>query len=420
MTGGSSDDSFHTFIERSIGYLFDWLIDWMVDHSINWLIKSGNLPLLIIWSIGWLIDWLIDWKLFVGIWRFVQLFTRHGHELVENAKKWLHFPGFSPSGHLYLIFDTEKSVKQLLGSCSYDFNQGHHNWYYKVSSKRMRVKEVQVIPWQLADASYVRNGCMTTFGTKTVFVGSLHGMLTAEGLAKVLDDLFQGVVAATIDTGNFLFLLPWPLSFLPMLNWFFQKFFPSFSSFFSIFTPFSLHFHSISIPFFIILFFVIFFLFLNQFSIIFLIISFSVIVFTIFCGVCDFYDFLIIFIGRQVQVSDWIGPCDFQLGRELHEGPTCRVCRSAHAKVQQEDPDWPVLGGLCLQHLQHPAGPVLLPRSAVLQLLLPRVLAVAALGQPHWPPHSAHAQSPHLKWNSQWLIDWLIDQGGVFSQTGLI
>jgi cytoplasmic polyadenylation element-binding protein len=102
-----------------------------------------------------------------------------------------------------LIFDTEKSVKQLLGSCNYDFNQGHHNWYFKVASKRMRVKEVQVIPWQLADASYVRNGCMTTFGTKTVFVGSLHGMLTAEGLAKVLDDLFQGVVAATVDTGEF-------------------------------------------------------------------------------------------------------------------------------------------------------------------------------------------------------------------------
>ncbi|OWA50021.1 Cytoplasmic polyadenylation element-binding protein 1 [Hypsibius exemplaris] len=106
-------------------------------------------------------------------------------------------------GHLYLIFDTEKSVKHLLGTCNYDFNQGHHNWYYKVSSKRMRVKEVQVIPWQLADASYVRNGCMTTFGTKTVFVGSLHGMLTAEGLAKVLDDLFQGVVAATIDTDKY-------------------------------------------------------------------------------------------------------------------------------------------------------------------------------------------------------------------------
>lgn len=106
------------------------------------------------------------------------------------------------TGHLYLIFDTEKSVKQLLGSCNYDFNQGHHNWYYKVASQRMRVKEVQVIPWQLADASYVRNGCMTTFGTKTVFVGSLHGMLTAEGLAEVLDDLFGGVVAATIDTGK--------------------------------------------------------------------------------------------------------------------------------------------------------------------------------------------------------------------------
>lgn len=36
---------------------------------------------------------------------------------------------------------------------------------------------------------------------KTVFVGALHGMLNAEGLAKIMNDLFDGVVYA----GNFLF-----------------------------------------------------------------------------------------------------------------------------------------------------------------------------------------------------------------------
>lgn len=31
---------------------------------------------------------------------------------------------------------------------------------------------------------------------KTVFVGALHGKLTADGLAKIMNDLFDGVVYA--------------------------------------------------------------------------------------------------------------------------------------------------------------------------------------------------------------------------------
>ncbi len=34
----------------------------------------------------------------------------------------------------------------------------------------------------------------------TVFVGALHGMLNAEGLAHIFNDLFGGVVYAGIDT----------------------------------------------------------------------------------------------------------------------------------------------------------------------------------------------------------------------------
>lgn len=32
--------------------------------------------------------------------------------------------------------------------------------------------------------------------TKTVFVGALHGKLTAEALANIMNDLFEGVVYA--------------------------------------------------------------------------------------------------------------------------------------------------------------------------------------------------------------------------------
>ena len=34
----------------------------------------------------------------------------------------------------------------------------------------------------------------------TVFVGALHGMINAEGLAIVFNDLFGGVVYAGLDT----------------------------------------------------------------------------------------------------------------------------------------------------------------------------------------------------------------------------
>jgi hypothetical protein len=44
---------------------------------------------------------------------------------------------------------------------------------------------------KLKNAAYLQN---------TVFVGALHGMLNAEGLAHIFNDLFGGVVYAGIDT----------------------------------------------------------------------------------------------------------------------------------------------------------------------------------------------------------------------------
>ena len=79
----------------------------------------------------------------------------------------------------------------------------------------MRSKEVQIIPWVIADSNYVRCPSQRLEPHNTVFVGALHGMLNAEGLAHIFNDLFGGVVYAGIDTdkhkypiGNvFLFIL---------------------------------------------------------------------------------------------------------------------------------------------------------------------------------------------------------------------
>ncbi|KAF0301883.1 Cytoplasmic polyadenylation element-binding protein 1-B [Amphibalanus amphitrite] len=107
--------------------------------------------------------------------------------------------GNPPKGYVYVLFESEKHVKAMLEACTYDLgNSG--NCYFKISSRRMRSKEVQVIPWVIADSNYVRCPSQRLDSRMTVFVGALHGMLTAEALAHIMTDLFGGVVYAGIDT----------------------------------------------------------------------------------------------------------------------------------------------------------------------------------------------------------------------------
>nr|XP_038961601.1 cytoplasmic polyadenylation element-binding protein 1 isoform X7 [Rattus norvegicus] len=105
-------------------------------------------------------------------------------------------------GYVYLVFELEKSVRALLQACSHDplSPDGLSEYYFKMSSRRMRCKEVQVIPWVLADSNFVWSPSQRLDPSRTVFVGALHGMLNAEALAAILNDLFGGVVYAGIDT----------------------------------------------------------------------------------------------------------------------------------------------------------------------------------------------------------------------------
>jgi len=128
----------------------------------------------------------------------VNAFKPYGNIRIEWPGK-----GSSPSppkGYLYVIFDSEHAVTALLSQCTHDYNSSGGSWYYRISSRRMRSKEVQVIPWVLADSNYVRCPSQRLDPQKTVFVGALHGMLNAEGLAHIFNDLFGGVVYAGIDT----------------------------------------------------------------------------------------------------------------------------------------------------------------------------------------------------------------------------
>ena len=86
-------------------------------------------------------------------------------------------------------------VKHLLQNCTHDYSKGV-NWYFKISSKRMRSKDVQVIPWNISDSNHIWYHAAKLDPQLTIFVGALHGMLNAEGLATIMQDLFGGVVYA--------------------------------------------------------------------------------------------------------------------------------------------------------------------------------------------------------------------------------
>ena len=114
-----------------------------------------------------------------------------------------------PKGYVYIVFKNEKSVNLLLEACE----NGQRNcgemrdsttYKYYVQSKKMKRKEIQVIPWIIADSvKVVGSQTKLDIQCKTVFVGALHGMLTAQGLTHIMNDLFGNVVYVEIDTDQY-------------------------------------------------------------------------------------------------------------------------------------------------------------------------------------------------------------------------
>lgn len=181
----------------------------------------------------------------------VQIFKPFGSIKVEWPGK--EQQATQPKGYVYIIFESDKQVKALLQACTYSDANGYGGSSsrgggggngsgmmssscgsddmqlvplspgqqqamankqqpismanarinFKISSKRIKSKDVEVIPWNIADSNYVKSTSQKLDPTKTVFVGALHGQLTAEGLAKIMNDLFDGVVYVGIDTDKY-------------------------------------------------------------------------------------------------------------------------------------------------------------------------------------------------------------------------
>lgn len=82
--------------------------------------------------------------------------------------------------------------------CSVHKNTSRHSFDHL--DLNLFLLQVQVIPWVISDSNYVRCPAQRLDPSKTVFVGALHGMLNAEALASIMNDLFGGVMYAGIDT----------------------------------------------------------------------------------------------------------------------------------------------------------------------------------------------------------------------------
>ncbi|CAL8087333.1 unnamed protein product [Calicophoron daubneyi] len=136
----------------------------------------------------------------------IMAFSRFGNVTISWPQKESCFHGMysrnvSPKGYCYLIFEHEASVADLIAACVRDPATGGD--YYKISSSKFKSKDVQVIPWVISDSQYTKSGPYRPDAKKTVFIGALHGMITAEALVTIMNDLFGNVVFAALDTDKY-------------------------------------------------------------------------------------------------------------------------------------------------------------------------------------------------------------------------
>jgi len=157
-----------------------------------------------------------------------QLLQRYGSVKLEIPGKDSKHPRVSANakmperspGYVYIIFDKEESVENLLSECRLNVQMHAQHFYFALSqannsfnNKRgndcAKIKEVEVIPWNQEDTSYVPiNKTSMALPSKidaksTIFVGALHGMLNAQGLGQVMTELFGEVIHASLDTDKY-------------------------------------------------------------------------------------------------------------------------------------------------------------------------------------------------------------------------
>ncbi|XP_070499823.1 cytoplasmic polyadenylation element-binding protein 1-like isoform X2 [Chironomus tepperi] len=103
-------------------------------------------------------------------------------------------------GFTYVIFNSAEDVKMLLEAC-----RKKENHFYKTKSYfheimvSGKLKMIEIIPWTTSDSCYINCPVQKLDASKTAFIGGIHGKLSADALAIIMNDLFGGVAFIGID-----------------------------------------------------------------------------------------------------------------------------------------------------------------------------------------------------------------------------
>lgn len=119
--------------------------------------------------------------------------------------KWpVNKQGVQEPGYAHIMMWSEQAVRALLNYCEYTkTNRNSKRWYYRLFLSNSYFKVVEVIPWDMQDNHFGYALSEQIYPDFAVFIGAVHGLITAEGLFIIMDDLFGGVVYVDMDTDRF-------------------------------------------------------------------------------------------------------------------------------------------------------------------------------------------------------------------------
>ena len=99
----------------------------------------------------------------------LNFFRMYGQLVVDWPHKSESKSMYPPKGYVFLIFEKEKSVQDLIANCSLEKDK----YYMSISSHSVKDKQIQIRPWCLNDTDFVLDSMQPIDPRKTIFVGGV-------------------------------------------------------------------------------------------------------------------------------------------------------------------------------------------------------------------------------------------------------
>uniref|UniRef100_A0AA85JD10 RRM domain-containing protein n=1 Tax=Trichobilharzia regenti TaxID=157069 RepID=A0AA85JD10_TRIRE len=103
--------------------------------------------------------------------------------------------------YCYLVYEDEACVLELLRN-SFRTRRIDSD-FYRIPLYNFPFRYAKVVPWSIEDTNYCGPTGSSANMQYAIYVGQLHGLMTAKGLANIMDDLFGNVVSATLHTDQY-------------------------------------------------------------------------------------------------------------------------------------------------------------------------------------------------------------------------